>query len=360
MDRDLRYIRINDRLARMGGRSVADHIGHTLHEVFPDWVDRLEPMLRRVMETGEPVENLHLNDPNPQQPISATSAAEVSCHPVRDPEGHIVGICAMVVDVTERETALRHYAAELEQRVVERTGTLQESIQSLEGVLYHVAHDLRAPLRAMQGLTTLLLEEYSASFDEEARDYAGRIVTAAGRMDALIRDLLAYGRLGHVELPCQRVELEKVTKYILDVMHDEIRHKGARFEIQHPLPTVFANELVLQQILLNLFSNAVKFVAAGIAPHVRIWAEPVGDKTRLNIQDNGIGIEAEHQQRIFRVFERLHRDEDYPGTGIGLAIVQKGIERMGGHVGVESLRGKGSRFWLELPLALALKNPRSK
>ncbi|HZV33039.1 MAG TPA: ATP-binding protein [Verrucomicrobiae bacterium] len=357
MDRDLRYIRINERLARMGGRTVAEHIGHTLREVFPDWVERMEPMLRRVLETGEPVENLKVNEPNLRPRFSATSAAEVSCYPVRNAEGRIVGLSAMVVDVTEREKALRHYTEELERRVVERTGTLQESVQSLEGVLYHVAHDLRAPLRAMQGLTTLLLEEYGSRFDNEGRDYAGRIVTAASRMDALIRDLLAYGRLGHVELPCQKVELEKIVKYVLEVMHDEIRDKSAQFEIQHPLPALLANDLVLQQILLNLFSNALKFVAPGVSPRVRIWAEGIGDKIHVNIQDNGIGIEPEHQQRIFRVFERLHRAEEYPGTGIGLAIVQKGIERMGGRVGVDSQRGTGSRFWIELPAVPAPKTP---
>lgn len=359
MDRDLRYVKINERLARMSGRTVADHIGHTLHEVFPDWVERIEPMLRRVLETGESLENLQINDPNPGQPVSATRAAEVSCHPVRDSAGLIVGICAIVVDITEREAALRDYAVELERRVVERTANLQESVQSLEGVLYHVAHDLRAPLRAMQGLTTLLLEEYSKEFDAAGRDYAGRIVTAASRMDILIRDLLAYGRLGHVELHPQKVELEKITKYVLDVMHDDIRERSAQFDIQHPLPVVSANELVLQQILLNLFSNALKFVAPGVAPRVRIWAEAVNGKIRLNIKDNGIGIEPEHQERIFRVFERLHRPEDYPGTGIGLAIVQKGVERMGGHVGVESRCGDGSRFWIELPAMPVAKAPTS-
>ncbi|HWF18154.1 MAG TPA: ATP-binding protein [Verrucomicrobiae bacterium] len=347
-DCDLRYIKINQRLANLSGRPVVEHVGRPLRELLPLLADVLEPILKSVVETCEPVKNLEMREPEPHPGCSARTA-RVSFHPVKDSEGRLIGINALVLDITEREDALRDYAEELERRVAERTATLQESVQSLEGVLYHVAHDLRAPLRAMQGLTTLLLEEYATRFDDEGRDYAARIVTAASRMDALIRDLLAYGRLGHVDLPLQKVDLEKLMKFALDALCDEVAERGAQIEIQHPLPPVHANELVLQQIVLNLLSNALKFVAPGVAPRVRIWPETSNDKIRLWMQDNGIGIGTEHQQRIFRVFERLHRSEDYPGTGIGLAIVYKGMERMGGSVGVQSQPGAGSRFWLEFP-----------
>lgn len=285
--------------------------------------------------------------------------------PVEDEQGRITRWFGSSTDIDDQKRSsetlrrarerLRHYADDLEHRVAERTSTLVESVRSLEGVLYHVAHDLRAPLRAMQGLTTLLMEEYASQFDEAGRDYAQRIVTAASRMDILIRDLLAYGRLGHVPLPMQRVELEKIVKAVLTAMKQEIEEKHAQVHLECPMPPVCANEGVLQQSISELLANAIKFVAPGVAPDVRIWAESAGSKVTLSVQDNGIGIRPEHQQRIFRVFERLHRLEDYPGTGIGLAMVAKSMERMGGRVGLESQRGVGSRFWIELSTVLPPK-----
>lgn len=282
--------------------------------------------------------------------------------PVKDEQGRLIRWFGSSTDIDDQKRAsealekarkrLRHYADDLEKKVAERTTNLQESVHSLEGVLYHVAHDLRGPLRAMQGLTTLLLEKYAPQFDAEGRDYAGRIVVAATRMDALIRDLLAYGRLGHVKLPAQQIDLEKLAKNVLRQFADEISAQRAQIDLRHPLAPVSANNTVLEQILVNLVSNALKFIAPGTTPHIQVWTETNGQKVRLFVQDNGIGIDPAHHQRVFHVFERLHRVEDYPGTGIGLAIVMKGAERMGGSAGVESQPGQGSRFWIELPAAI--------
>jgi PAS domain S-box-containing protein len=280
--------------------------------------------------------------------------------PIKDEPGRIVRWFGSSTDIDDQKRAnealekareqLRSYADHLEKMVAERTTTLEESIQSLEGVLYHVAHDLRAPLRAMQGLTTLLLEEYAPHFDVEGREYAGRIIDSAARMDSLIRDLLAYGRLGHVNLPLHRVDLEKAVDLALDLLGEEITGKAAKVIVQRPIRPVMGNETLVNQILINLVSNALKFVAPGNPPRIQISSETDGKTVVLSVQDNGIGISDEHLERIFRVFERLHRVEEYPGTGIGLAIVTKGAERMGGRVGVESQPGHGSRFWLELPI----------
>jgi signal transduction histidine kinase len=277
----------------------------------------------------------------------------------------------------ESEERLRRYATELEHRVAERTANLAQSIQSLEGVLYHVAHDLRAPLRSMASFTAILLEEYGQQLDPRGRDYAQRISTAAQRMDRLVQDLLAYGRLGHAAMPVSNVNLETELRAVLDRFSEEIEARDATVESCPPLPAVKANAAVLNQILSNLLSNALKFVRPETRPHVRIYAEETtsrmesaaeklngvpfldaqlsaldGKFVRLWIEDNGIGILPEYHERIFRMFERLHGGGAYPGTGIGLAIVRKGVERMGGRVGVEqSGSGTGSRFWVELPAA---------
>jgi len=268
----------------------------------------------------------------------------------------------------ESEERLRNYATELEHRVAERTANLAQSIQSLEGVLYHVAHDLRAPLRSMASFTNILLEEYGSRLDERGSDYARRVSEAAQRMDRLVQDLLAFGRLAHVPVPVVPVNLEAEVKLVLNHFSEDIRSRGAEVEVRTPLPPVKANGGILAQALSNLISNGLKFVPPETRPHLRIFAEkrksdtngqvgkvdgttPSGEFVRLWIEDNGIGIAPEYHERIFRMFERLHPVDAYPGTGIGLAIVRKGLERMGGRVGVESTGHDGSRFWLDLPAA---------
>jgi signal transduction histidine kinase len=169
-------------------------------------------------------------------------------------------------------------------------------------------------------------------------------------MDELLQDLLAYGRLAHTPVTLHKVNLEALVDAVLEQLEAEIESKQAVVEVQRPLPTVKANTAVLSQILLNLIVNALKFCPQGNPPKVHIGA--VTEKTvRFWVKDDGIGIKPEYHDRIFRVFERLHGGNEYPGTGIGLAIVQKGVERMGGRVGVESEPGCGSRFWVELPAA---------
>jgi len=241
---------------------------------------------------------------------------------------------------------LRARARELEEKVANRTSELQATVKSLEQFCYTIAHDLRAPLRTMHGFSSALLDDMTPQLTDVARDYARRITAAASRMDEQIRALLAYGRLNSSEMPLVSTDpgalLEQLAK------SDEL--KQAKIHSCAPFPRVLANPIALRQVLDNLLANAVKFVAPGRAPQVRIFAEAQGDIVRLTVEDNGIGINSKYHQRIFHVFERV-AGSAYPGTGIGLAIVQKGVERMGGRVGVESTEGEGSKFWIELKKA---------
>lgn len=240
--------------------------------------------------------------------------------------------------------------AQLEGQVADRTAALQETLHELEAFSYTVSHDLRAPLRAMQGFAQALLEDYSPTLDETGRDYARRVVDASKRMDLLIQDLLSYSRLSREQLSIGAVDLDAIAVEVSRAVEDEVKRRGGRLEIATPLGSVTGNGRLLQQILVNLVGNAIKFVPADVAPHVRVHMEDRDGRRRLWVEDNGIGIAPEHQQRIFRVFERLHGGETFPGTGIGLAIVRRGAERMGGDVGVESASGQGSRFWVDLPV----------
>ena len=258
---------------------------------------------------------------------------------------------------------VKTYAAELEQRVSERTAQinhtnkeLQASIQELHAFSYSVSHDLRAPLRAIQGFSQALLDDHSAQLDATGLDFAKRIDGAASRMDTLIQDLLAFSRLSRSELIPTPVNLSRLVADAVFQLQAQIAECQAKISVVEPLPEVLGHPATLAQALANLISNAIKFMAPTVTPQVRIWTESSNHKVRLWVEDNGIGIPEEHWDRIFRVFERLHGMETYPGTGIGLAIVRKGIERMGGTAGVESEVGLGSRFWIELPAAIYDKN----
>jgi signal transduction histidine kinase len=203
-------------------------------------------------------------------------------------------------------------------------------------------------LRAIQGFSPALAEDQAERLDAEGREYVERVVRAAARLDLLIQDLLAYSRLSRAEFVLSRVDLDLAVRDALSQLDAELAAHGANVDVVEPLPAVRAHRGTLVQVLVNLVGNAAKFVAPGTSPRVRISAERRGRHVRCFIDDNGIGVAREHRERIFRVFERLHGIEAYPGTGIGLAIVRKGLERMGGSAGCDDHDG-GSRFWIELP-----------
>jgi signal transduction histidine kinase len=194
----------------------------------------------------------------------------------------------------------------------------------------------------------MLLETAAGKLDETERGYFASMIRAGGRMDALITDLLAYTRLARQDVSLQNLDLEAVVDRVLGEMREGLSTKRAEVSVERPLPKVLAHPLLLGQAISNLVSNAAKFVPPGRQPQIRIGAQDRNGRVRLWIQDNGIGISPEYHQRIFRVFERLHSGAEFPGTGIGLAIVRRAAERMSGAVGVESEEGKGSRFWLDL------------
>ena len=266
-------------------------------------------------------------------------------------ERHMLGLNWDVTERKANEEALHRLNAELERRVQERTTALSEANTELQAFAHSVAHDLRAPLRNVQGYASALLEDEAERLTAEGRLYAERLAQAAVRMDRLITDLLAWSRLSRNEIVPARVDLDAAVASVRRDLAADIQRRGARVDVAGPLPPVLAHRASLVQVLANLVVNAITFVAPGVAPQVRIGAQRRGEAVRLEVADNGLGIEPRHHERIFQVFERLHGQERYPGTGIGLAIVRKGVERMGGRAGVDSTPGEGSTFWIELPRA---------
>jgi signal transduction histidine kinase len=246
-----------------------------------------------------------------------------------------------------REQLLRHNA-ELEREVAARTEDLRKAMRELEAFSYSIAHDLRAPLRGMHGFARELLDSHASQLDEQGQNYLQRISRAATRLDVLIQDVLNYSRTLREPVPLTRVDLDRLMHEVVSTYPDW-RPPKAEIQIDGALPPVQGHEGFLTQCISNLVGNAVKFVPSGTTPKVRIWAEEHGDGfVRVWFEDNGIGIAPKNQMRIFRMFDRINAVSDYEGTGIGLAIVHKSVERMGGRVGVESEVGEGSRFWIDL------------
>jgi PAS domain S-box-containing protein len=264
--------------------------------------------------------------------------------PYRNLDGSFAGFIGSCADITPRR------------RSEEET---RAANAELEAFSYTVSHDLRAPLRSMAGFCQILLEDYvgsSKSVDGSWQEYVERIAQAARQMDALIRDLLAFSRLARDKVDLGPLELAPL-------LHDviaEMRLEGTPVTVDVPSVAVLGNRVLLSQVFTNLISNALKFVSEGVPPRVRVSAESGEDgSVRIWTEDNGIGISPEYHEKIFQVFERLNDAASYPGTGIGLAIVRRAVGRMGGRVGVESVEGKGSRFWVELPKPGAVVQPMS-
>ncbi|HYF01115.1 MAG TPA: PAS domain-containing protein, partial [Planctomycetota bacterium] len=245
----------------------------------------------------------------------------------------------VVIDITARKEA----EEELQRRTVE----LKTANRELDAFAYTVSHDLRAPLRTMHRFSDVLAEEYVGKpLDPEGLKYLQRISSGARQMDQLIQDLLAYSRLAREEIVLHAVSLQEVVKEVLGRLAGDIAHLKARIEVEPELPQILGERVLAGQVVANLLSNALRFVHDGRAPVVRVRSERRDRRVRLWIEDEGVGIAPEYHDRIFKIFERLN-PQAYSGTGIGLAIVKKAMEQMGGSVGVVSALGAGSRFWVE-------------
>jgi signal transduction histidine kinase len=247
------------------------------------------------------------------------------------------------VEISMLNQALADKNRELELRSSE----LQDTVQELERYSYSISHDMRAPLRAMKGYSEVLLEEAAGSLSEEHQGFLHKISSASIRLDRLIEDVLSYSLLSRSKFKLKPIDADALIREIID-QYPGFQQPEVNIEIKGKLPVVWANEATLTQCISNLLGNAIKFVPTGTQPHIVLRAEVRDKEATIWVEDNGIGIAPNDLERIFGIFVKVHSAESYAGTGIGLSIVRRAAEKMGGQVGVESALNQGSRFWIKL------------
>ena len=336
-------------------RTLQEWLGYPLDELQGNQLDILLPAASRIFY------QTHLFPL-----LSMQGHAEEVYFPLRRKDG---GDVPMLVNAARREEEGNiayhfvfmpmHQRDEYENEILRARATAEaarrakeEAYADLEAFAYSVSHDLRSPLATIRIFAEYLLKDYVDKFDTRSLEAIRYIIESASEMSKMTEDILTYSRTSASDLELEPVALEDLVSRAAEQLRAEFAGSDLQLDILRPLPTVRGHPTLLAQVVINLLTNAVKFMAPGIAPRIKVWTErrltpqPI---VRLWIEDNGIGIAPGDQERIFRLFERGYVKNKYAGTGIGLAIVRRGMERMGGQVGLESTLGSGSRFWIDLP-----------
>jgi PAS domain S-box-containing protein len=329
----------NDQLCRMTGYAPDELLGRDSRMLYPDdetyvYVGREEHAQIRADGIGAVETRWRTRDGAVLDILLSSSPVDLS-----RPHEDVVFNALDITRLRESERALESYMDDL-----------QRSNEELQRFAYVASHDLQEPLRSIVSFSQLLERRYRGKLDEDADDYIGFIVEGGNRMQRLIEDLLQLSRVETKGRPLAPTDTGEVVADALRLMDASIREAGSTVAVGE-MPTVMADAAQLAQVFQNLLGNALKYRRPDVPPEIRITAERAGAFWRFAVQDNGIGIEAEYFDRIFVIFQRLHTREEYEGTGIGLAVVRKIVERHGGRVGVESIPGEGSTFSFTLPAA---------
>ncbi|MDV6348253.1 PAS domain S-box protein [Nitrosomonas sp. Is35] len=346
-DREMRYLAFSQRWRNDYNMGDRDLLGVCHYDAFPEIGEEWKAIHRRCL-AGEIV---RAEEDCFERADGSVQWLRWEVRPWHKAGGAVGGIVMFTEDITYRkqaEAALQQLNADLEKRVAERTAELKMLNQSLESFVYSVSHDLKAPLRGVEGYSRLLEEDYSDRLDDEGRLFITNLRAGVTRMNELIDDLLAYSRMERRKLESNMLDLTALTHRVIAECGGEIAARQIEVICDLPLLMVNGDRDGLVMVLRNLLENAIKFSQHAAHPRIEFGADRDDRHVILWVRDNGIGFDMKYNQRIFEIFERLHRLEDYPGTGIGLALVKKAMQRMGGRVWAQSTPGEGATFYLEL------------
>lgn len=339
----------NPYLCELTGYSREEIVGNDWFSKFVPDIPDVKEMFLKALQSGE-IEALYEN------PIRLKDGTEriirFSNTILLDPEGKVIGTTCIGEDITERKLAeaeIKTLNQTLERRVIERTAQLQAVNKELETFTYSVSHDLKAPLRGIDGYSKLLIDIYGKDLNEEAKTFLSTIRSSTKQMNQLIEDLLEYSRLERSQLSSEKIKIKDLINSIISVYKNELNLGNYSLKVDVPDIKLVADLKGLTIALRNILENAIKFTKGKANPAIEIGLEEKTDSWILRIKDNGIGFDMKYHQRIFEIFQRLQRAEDFQGTGVGLAMVSKAMQRMEGKAWAESAPGLGAIFYLEIP-----------
>ncbi|MEO6003092.1 MAG: PAS domain S-box protein, partial [Opitutus sp.] len=344
-----RYVFVNSyfcRLRNVTADKFIDRLPGELESVESRFVHEAVSHHATIMLTGESIEVLdeyHRAD-------GATLYFHVVKSPVYDGDGNIIGTQGVLFDVTANKQAqieIVRLNAELEQRVMDRTAQLENANKELEAFSYSVSHDLRAPLRAVNGFAEIMLEDFSSVVPEEGRRLLERIRHGGQRMGELIDDLLGFSRLSRLPLNRRILDTADLVRAILEELKPEWEGRTVELRVAS-LPPSVGDLALLRQVWINLLSNALKYSRNRTPAVVEVGSKVVNDETIYFVRDNGTGFDMKYAHKLFGVFQRLHRQDEFEGTGVGLAIVQRVVHRHGGRVWAEAEEDRGATFHFTL------------
>jgi PAS domain S-box-containing protein len=350
-ERDGTYRYINAAFASPFGKTPRDIIGKKIWDIFSqDEADRRFALVKRVFESGE-IGTIEVRVPQP--PPKKDLYYLTSAKPVFSPGGQVEMVICISKDITERkgaEEAIRQINTELEERVRLRTAQLEQSNHELESFSYSVSHDLRAPLRAIDGFTNILMEDFYDHLPPDGQQISLAILNNTRRMSQLIDDLLSFSRLNRSEMRSVPVDMYALADQAFGELTTPDTRLRITFNLQ-PLPWATGDPSLMRQVWLNLVSNAIKFSSHREHSRIEVGFEIQKKETIFYIRDNGAGFDMEYVDKLFGVFQRLHNLKDFEGTGVGLAIVQRIIKRHDGRVWAEGKPDNGATFFFALPVS---------
>lgn len=337
LDENLKYVRVNKKLAEIHGIPMQEHIGKTMREVVPDMAASSEPLVQQILKTGKPLLNIEITRESNTEPGKKQYMIE-HWYPLKNPKGKIININAIVeiTHIKEAEEKIKRYAEKLKAANIE-----------LEAFSYSISHDLRSPIRSIDGFAKLLKDEFEDKLNDKQKDYFNRIRKSSQKLSELLDDMQRLFNVTKAIFNRDTVNLSSLVKSVAKSLKENNPQRLVEFIVKDGI-SVKGDETMLKIIIVNLMENALKFTKDREKAVIEFGVINSNTDIIYFIKDNGIGFDQQYSDKLFEPFQRLHTDETIRGTGIGLSIVERIIRRHGGRIWAEGEKGKGATFYFTL------------